>query len=65
MFIEVRQKYECSNCGASDVESFADARYQGLRCKKCGHEKKDLHPHLKAQEAGGTSYSGTSKVQKF
>jgi DNA-directed RNA polymerase subunit RPC12/RpoP len=46
MYIEVKQDIRCSKCDSTNFETFADSQYQGLRCKDCGHEKKDLHPHL-------------------
>jgi len=64
MFIQIKQKVECSRCGSTSYESFADACYQGLRCKDCGHEKKELHPHLKETSSDGT-YTHSSDVTKF
>jgi translation initiation factor 2 beta subunit (eIF-2beta)/eIF-5 len=65
MFIQLKQKVECSKCGSTNHESFMDARYQGLRCRDCGHEQKDLHPYLKAQSGGSVYASASSDVIKF
>jgi ribosomal protein L37AE/L43A len=65
MYITLKEKIECSACGSTDYERFADTRYQGLRCKSCGHEKKDLHPHLKETATGSTFTHSSSAVTKF
>jgi anaerobic ribonucleoside-triphosphate reductase len=50
----INQKISCVECGSEDYESFSDSRYSGMRCKKCGHEKKELHQHLRPQTEGIT-----------
>lgn len=67
MFIEIKRTYECSKCGGNAVENLSDERYRGIRCKRCGHEQKDLHPHIKATSSDGTTSWGSSPdtVHKF
>lgn len=66
MFITIQQTIECSKCGSHKYESFFDATYTGTRCKDCGHEKKDLHPHLKeTTSTGSVSRRGGHDVIKF
>ena len=56
MHITLREKIICSQCGSSDYETFSDARYGGKRCKSCGHEKKELHQHLKPESSGSVAF---------
>jgi len=56
MYINLKQKVECSKCGSENYENFSDDMYRGIRCKWCGHESKELHEHLRPQPTEGTSY---------
>lgn len=55
MFIQIEQKVKCSKCGSQSFENFSDVTHQGLRCLHCGHEKRELRPHLKHMESDGTA----------
>lgn len=66
MYIEIKQKIECSKCGSPSWERFFDQTYTGLRCLRCGHEKKELQPHLKHTESSGSvTWSSSDQAIKF
>lgn len=64
MYITIEQNLECSECGAvNHIEHFSTATHRGIRCLKCGHEQKTMHPHLQETQSGGTaSWSQNSKT---
>lgn len=66
MYIEIKQDFECGKCGAiNHVEHFSDARYRGIRCTRCGHETKSLHPHLQETSSGGSySWANDNQITK-
>jgi hypothetical protein len=37
----IRLNIFCSECGSGNYESFSNRQYHGIRCKSCGHEKKE------------------------
>lgn len=66
MFIQIEQKIECSKCGSRSYETFQTTTETGTRCLRCGHEKRDLHPHLRHESGGAVSWSkSTNDVTKF
>lgn len=56
MYHILKQEIKCSKCGSNNYENFSDDRYSGKRCKTCGHENKELHPHLRQAETASTGY---------